>query len=60
MVGAVGTAGVLGLLYRNDLNQLEFDLLSAMGPLLRQLDPEQSHIIGLRAASFGLWPRERR
>ena len=59
-IGAVGTCGVLGLLYRNDLNQLEFDLLSATGPLIRMLDPEQSHAIGLRVASWGVWPRERR
>ena len=55
--GAVaGTTAV----YRNDLKQLEFDAVSALGPLLRLLDAEQAHKIGVWAASKGLFPKETR
>lgn len=33
---------------------------SAAGPLLRLLDPETAHNVGLRAAAAGLFPRETR
>jgi dihydroorotate dehydrogenase len=55
--GAVaGTTAV----YRNDLKQLEFDAVSALGPLLRLLDAEQAHKVGVWAASKGLFPKETR
>ncbi|WPT16487.1 Dihydroorotate dehydrogenase [Picochlorum sp. SENEW3] len=46
--------------YRNDLKQLEFDAVSSLGPLLRLLDAEKAHGVGIWAASKGLFPRETR
>lgn len=46
--------------YRDDLVALKYDAASAVGPLLRLLDPEQAHNIGIWAASKGLFPRETR
>ena len=46
--------------YRNDLKQLEFDAVSSLGPLLRLLDAEKAHSVGIWAASKGLFPRETR
>ena len=48
------------MVYRDDLTALKFDAVSALGPLLRLLDPEQAHNIGIFAASKGLFPRDRR
>ncbi|KAL4854286.1 Dihydroorotate dehydrogenase (quinone) [Chlorella vulgaris] len=53
---AVGTL----MTYRRDLKQLHFDLASATGPLVRLLDAETSHNVGLLAARWGLFPRETR
>lgn len=47
-------------MYRHDLKQLEFDAGSSLGPLLRLLDAEQAHTIGLWAARHGLFPKETR
>ncbi|KAL4443365.1 hypothetical protein ABPG75_011102 [Micractinium tetrahymenae] len=46
--------------YRNDLKQLEFDLASATGPLVRLFDVETSHKMGILAAKLGFFPRETR
>jgi dihydroorotate dehydrogenase len=55
--GAVaGTAAV----YRNDLKQLEFDAVSSLGPVLRLLDAERAHKVGIWAARRGLFPKETR
>lgn len=40
--------------------QKKFELASATGPLLRSLDAETSHRIGILAARYGLFPRETR
>lgn len=48
------------MVYRDDLTALKFDAASAVGPLLRLLDPEQAHNIGIFAASKGLFPRDTR
>jgi dihydroorotate dehydrogenase len=54
--GAAGTA----MVYRNDFKQLEFDLASASGPLVRLFDVETSHKIGILAAKMGVFPKETR
>lgn len=55
--GAVaGTTAV----YRNDLKQLEFDIVSSLGPVVRLLDPERAHRLGIFAAKRGLFPKETR
>lgn len=61
-LGYIGAGGVTGTLmvYRNDFKQLEFDLASATGPLIRSLDMETSHKFGILAARLGLFPRETR
>jgi hypothetical protein len=40
--------------------QKKFELASGTGPLLRSLDAETSHRIGILAARYGLFPRETR
>ena len=52
--------GVTAAAYRHDLKQLQFDAASGAGPLLRLLDPETAHNVGLWAAAAGLFPRETR
>jgi dihydroorotate dehydrogenase len=58
------SSGLLGggtvAAYRHDLKQLQFDAASGVGPLLRLLDPETAHNVGLWAAASGLFPRETR
>lgn len=55
--GAVtGTAAV----YRNDLKQLHFDAVSSLGPVVRLLDAERAHNIGIWAARRGFFPKETR
>jgi dihydroorotate dehydrogenase len=39
---------------------MQFDAVSSLGPLLRLLDAEQAHNVGIWAASLGLFPRETR
>ena len=46
--------------YRNDPKQLHFDLVSATGPLVRLLDAETAHNLGIRAAKWGIFPKETR
>ena len=58
-LSAGGLAGTFAV-YRHDLKQLEFDALSSLGPLLRLLDAEQAHNIGLWAARHGFFPKETR
>jgi hypothetical protein len=53
-------AGGTAAAYRHDLKQLQFDAASGVGPLLRLLDPETAHNVGLWAAGAGLFPRETR
>jgi len=48
------------VVYRDDPRQLPFDAASAAGPLLRLADAEAAHNAGLRAAAWGLFPRETR
>lgn len=58
-LSAGGLAGTFAV-YRNDLKQLEFDAVSSLGPLVRLLDAEQAHNLGLWSARHGLFPRETR
>jgi dihydroorotate dehydrogenase len=62
-MGAGAATGV-ALIYRNDPKQLHYDLVTAAGPLLRLLDAETAHNVGIWAASSaaaGLaFPRETR
>eukprot|EP00775_Hariotina_reticulata_P012749 gene12749-12878_t len=58
----VGTAAVLAAagFYATLDVQKKFELASATGPLLRSLDAETSHRIGILAARYGLFPQETR
>lgn len=47
-------------MYRNDPKQLQFDAISATGPVIRLLDPETAHMVGIWAAKAGLFPKETR
>ena len=58
-VAAGAAAGSLAV-YRNDPKQLHFDAVSATGPLVRLLDPETAHNLGIMAAKMGVFPRETR
>lgn len=60
MGGGAAAAAALVVVYRDDPRQLPFDAASAAGPLIRLLDAETSHNVGLRAAEWGLFPRESR
>ena len=46
--------------HANDLKQLQFESVSALGPLIRLLDPETAHNVGIWAAKYGFFPRETR
>jgi hypothetical protein len=61
-VAAVGAAsGLMALgFYSGTDPQMKFHLASATGPLLRLLDPETSHKLGILAAKLGLFPKENR
>jgi dihydroorotate dehydrogenase len=58
----LGTAGLGGaaLYYKSSDEVKKFELLSALGPALRLLDPETTHILGIEAAKWGVFPRETR
>ena len=58
--GSAAVAAALAVVYHDDPRQLPFDVASAAGPLLRLADAETSHNAGLRAAEWGLFPRETR
>eukprot|EP00887_Chlorella_sp_A99_P001104 scaffold14.g1104.t1 len=59
-VAAGAVVGTLAV-YRKDLTQLHFDLISGTGPIARSvLDAEQAHQLGILAARLGLFPRETR
>ena len=57
-----GTAAALGgAAYYSTLDvQRRFEFASATGPLVRLLDPETSHRVGILAARWGLFPKETR
>jgi hypothetical protein len=61
-VAAAGAAsGLLALgFYSTSDAQSRFDLASATGPLVRLLDAETSHRVGILAAKLGLFPKETR
>ena len=52
-------AGALAV-YRNDPKQLQFDAISSASALVRLLDPETAHIVGIWAGRVGVYPRESR
>ena len=58
-LAAAAAAGTV-LYWKDDLTQLQFELASATGPLLRLLDAETSHNIGIWAMRHGLTPQETR
>lgn len=59
VAGSAAVAAALGYYASLDV-QRKFELASATGPLLRTLDAETSHRVGILAAKFGLFPRETR
>jgi hypothetical protein len=40
--------------------ETQFAIMSAVGPTFRLLDPETSHVLGIEAAKWGLFPKETR
>ncbi|KAK3258187.1 Dihydroorotate dehydrogenase (fumarate), partial [Cymbomonas tetramitiformis] len=60
LVVAVG--GGLGYAFADTpvVNQLTFDAFTQLTPLLRLLDAETAHRVGVQAAAYGLVPREYR
>jgi hypothetical protein len=59
VAGGAAVATALGYYTTLDV-QKKFELASATGPLLRSIDAEYSHRIGILAAKWGLFPRETR
>ncbi|KAF8069615.1 hypothetical protein HT031_001732 [Scenedesmus sp. PABB004] len=58
---AGGAAALAAVGYYSSLDvQRRFELASATGPLVRLLDPETSHKLGIWAARLGAFPRETR
>lgn len=53
-------AGTIVAAWRDDLKQLQFEVASAIGPMIRLLDPEAAHNVGIWAAKSGLMPTETR
>lgn len=60
LAGAASCSGLVAYNYAGDPTALVFDTASALGPLLRLVDAETAHNIGIFAASKGLFPRETR
>jgi dihydroorotate dehydrogenase len=58
-VAAGAAAGSLAV-YRNDPKQLHFDVVSSTGALVRLLDAETAHNLGIMAAKMGFFPKETR
>ncbi|GLC39005.1 Dihydroorotate dehydrogenase (fumarate) [Pleodorina starrii] len=59
LLGAVAACGGTAFYLTADVDT-QMQIASASGPLLRMLDPELSHIIGVQAAARGLLPRDTR
>ncbi|KXZ44645.1 hypothetical protein GPECTOR_64g139 [Gonium pectorale] len=59
LLGTVAAGGAAAFYLTADIDT-QFALASSTGPLLRMLDPETSHIIGIQAAARGLMPRDTR
>lgn len=59
MAGTAAAAAAFGYYATLDV-QKKFELASASGPLLRSLDAETAHRVGILAAKWGLFPRETR
>jgi dihydroorotate dehydrogenase len=58
-VAAGAAAGSLAV-YRNDPKQLQFDAISSTGHIVRLLDAERAHNLGILGAKMGFFPRETR
>jgi hypothetical protein len=51
-------AGVSGFAYyKNASPSVQFDVMSGLGPILRLLDAETAHNMGIVAAKWGLFPK---
>uniref|UniRef100_A0A7S0RML4 Dihydroorotate dehydrogenase (quinone), mitochondrial n=1 Tax=Chlamydomonas leiostraca TaxID=1034604 RepID=A0A7S0RML4_9CHLO len=61
-LAVLGTAAAGGGLafYKTADVKTQFELISAMGPLYRLIDPETTHILGIEAAKYGMFPKETR
>lgn len=59
VAGTAAAAAAFGYYATLDVPK-KFELASATGPLLRTLDAETSHKLGILAAKYGLFPRETR
>jgi dihydroorotate dehydrogenase len=54
-------AGAAGLAwYKTAPAETQFAIMSALGPTFRLLDPEITHVLGIEAAKWGLFPKETR
>mmetsp|Transcript_18681 Transcript_18681/g.56470 ORF Transcript_18681/g.56470 Transcript_18681/m.56470 type:complete len:397 (+) Transcript_18681:78-1268(+) len=59
LLGGASCAGGAAY-YGGDITAMKFDAASAVGPVLRLLDAEDAHNLGIKAAAAGLFPRETR
>jgi hypothetical protein len=61
LAGAVGLgAGGAVAFYTTAPVETQFNMISALGPAFRLLDPETTHNLGIEAAKYGLFPKETR
>ncbi|KAG2424053.1 hypothetical protein HYH02_015234 [Chlamydomonas schloesseri] len=59
LLGAAAAGGAAAYYYTADIDT-QMEMASAAGPLVRMLDPELSHVIGIQAAARRLLPRDTR
>ena len=59
VVLSAGMAGLAGLAYYKYAAgpSTQFEIMSALGPTFRLMDPETSHNMGIMAAKWGLFPK---
>ena len=59
VVLSAGIAGLAGLAYYKLAAgpSTQFEIMSALGPTFRLMDPETSHNMGITAAKWGLFPK---
>ena len=60
LAGGASCAGAAAYAYSGDVTAMKFDAATAVAPLLRLLDAEVAHTVGIKAAAAGLFPRETR
>lgn len=59
MLGTAAAGGGLAFYKLADV-KTQFELISAAGPIYRLMDAELTHVLGIEAAKWGMFPKETR